>query len=135
MTQIIGHGSQFEVNTTGTTYVAVAGVTAVDFGSDKVDTHDTTDMGTTGITRTYIGGLENPGDVSIKMNLLPGDATQADLYTFKDGLPHNFKAITAGTVSTRTFSGIITSLDVAIPDDKLATLTCKIQISGPVVIS
>lgn len=134
MSQIIGHGQQFEINTTGATYVAIAGVLDVSFGSNKVDTHDTTDVGTAGTARTFIPGLENPGDVSIKMNLLPGDATQADLYAAK-GVLTNFKAITAGSVSTRAFSGIITSLDVAIPDDKVATLTCKIQISGPVTIS
>lgn len=133
MPPIIGHGAALEIQV-GSSFITVAGVLSVDFGSNKVDTPDTTDMGTAGSTRTYTPGLENPGDVSIKLNLLPGEATQADLYTAK-GLVANFKAVTAGTISTRTFTGIITSLDVAIPDDKLATLTCKIQISGPVTIS
>lgn len=133
--ELIGHGLQFELNTTGSTYVAIAGTTSVDFGSNKVDTLETTNTGTSGTTRTYTGGLENPGDVSVKLNLLPADATQADLYAAKDGTVRNFKAALAGAVATYAFSGIITSIDRSLPDEKLCTLTCKIQISGPITIS
>lgn len=135
MAQTIGHGSQFEVNTTGATYVVVAGCQSGAFGSNKVDTLDTTDLGTSGSSRTFLGGLENPGDFSAKFNLLPGDATQGNLVTLKDGTVHNFKFITPGATATYSFSGVITSIDRDIPDDKLMTMTCKIQISGPITIS
>lgn len=136
MGTIIGHGMAFKISTTvlGSTYTSVAGVESVDFGSDKVDALDATDVATAGTTRVYQPGLENPGDISVKMHLLPGDTSQAALYAAK-GVLTNFEAVTAGTISTRQCSGIITSLDASIADDKLATLTCKIQISGPVVIS
>ena len=135
--QVIGHGSQFELDTTpsgtgivGDTWLAIAGVVSVDLGSNKVDTHDNTDMGTTGTARTFVGGLENPGDWSLKLNLKPGDTTQAALRTAKDGAVHWFKAISPGAAFTVLTAGIITSMDLAIPDDKLPTLTVKIQLSG-----
>lgn len=134
MSQTIGHGTQFELQV-GSTYTPIEGVTGADFGSNKVDALDNTDMGTSGTTRTYIGGLENPGDLSVKMNVIPADSSQAALFTAKDGTVHNFKVIYPGAVRTRTFSGIITSIDESVPDDKLPTYTCKIQVSGPIVNS
>ena len=138
MTQAIGHGSKFETGNGATpteVFTAVNGVMSIDLGSNKVDALDTTDMGTAGIQRTFIGGLENSGDVSVKINALPGDATQATLFTQKDGTLHNFKAIYPASATTISFTGIITSIDEAIPDDKLPTYTIKIQVSGPKVRS
>lgn len=135
MGQTIGHGSQLEINTTGATYVAVNGVVSIDLGSNKVDVLDNTDMGTAGFQRTFVGGLENSGDISAKLNVIPADATQASLSAMKDGTVHNFKAIYPGGVRTISFSGIITSIDEQVPDDKLPTFTVKIQISGPKTIS
>lgn len=134
MSQIIGHGSQFELQV-GSTYTPILGVMSIDLGSDKVDAHDNTDMGTAGITRTFVGGLHNPGDVSVKLNVILTDTSQAALFTAEDGTLHNFKAIYPGALRTVTFSGLITSIDEQIPDDKLPTLTCKIQVSGPKVYS
>lgn len=128
---LIGHGTQFEL-LVGSSYIAIQGVLSVEFGSNKVDTHDTTDMLSTGSTRTFIGGLENPGDASAKLNFLPGDSTQAALTTAKDGTVHSFRVIYPGAIQTDSFDGIITAIDKSDPDDKLLTKTCKIQISGPV---
>lgn len=131
MAPIIGHGQQFEVNTTESTYVAIAGLISVDPGSNKVDALDSTDCGTAGFNRTFVGGLQNSGDYSLKFNYLPGDATQNDLRTFEDGTVHNFKWILPNGAQSRQFSGIITSIDMGSPDDKLITFTVKIQVSGP----
>jgi predicted secreted protein len=132
--QVIGHGSQLElgvVNAGTTTYTAIEGVTSIDFGSNKIDTVDNTDMGTTGTTRTFISGLENPGDLSAKINVVPGDTTQAALIAAKGLGVQVFKAIYPGAVRTVSFSGIITSIDESIPDDKLPTYSVKIQVTGP----
>jgi len=132
--QLIGHGAQLELQV-GSSWTSILGLLSGDFGSDKVDALDTTDMGTAGITRVFTGGLENPGDFSAKLNYLPGDTTQAALYTAKDGTVHNFKFLDEGGTHYSTFSGIITSIDKTYPDDKLVTMSLKIQISGPVVLT
>lgn len=136
MTALIGHGTVLEIlgPTGGTQLGTPAPITclSVDPGSDKVDTPDVTDMGTTGTTRVYTPGLENPGDVSFKFNYKPGDAGQTALMVTK-GVLTNFK-LTAPSPSTwvRTFSGILTGVDFTFPDDKPITGSGKIQVSGPV---
>jgi hypothetical protein len=126
----IGHGTIFNL-VSGSTSTPVDGVLSVDFGSDKVDALDTTNLASSGNARTFQGGLENPGDVSIKLNYLPTDTSQAALYAFKDGTVHNFSVVYPGAIATEAFSGIITSITKAAPDDKLVTQTVKIQLSGP----
>jgi hypothetical protein len=138
MSQVIGHGSQLELGNgaSGTEiFLPISGVLSIDLGSNKVDTHDKTDMGTPTNKRVFIGGLENSGDISVKLNVKPGDASQLALATAKDGLEHNFKAIYPGAIRTIFFAGIITSIDESIPDDKLPTYSVKIQISGDKTVS
>ena len=138
MTQKIGHGSQFEIgNADGPpeTFTTVLGTSTIDFGSNKVDAVDNTDMGTAGNQRTYIGGLENSGDVTVKINVIPGDATQTKLFTARDGALHNFKAVYPGAVRTRSFAAVVLSIDESIPGDKLPTYTVKLQVSGPITNS
>lgn len=137
MPQTIGHGTQFQLGNGGgpETFTAINGTTAADFGSNKVDAHDVTDMGTAGTQRAFIGGLENSGDLTVKVNVKPGDATQTSLFVAKDGLAHNMKVVYPGAVRTKSFAGIILSIDESIPDDKIPVYSVKIQITGPVTIS
>jgi|ERR1041385_3530430 hypothetical protein len=133
---MIGHGSKWEIGGPNSTdpYTEINGVNSADFGSNKVDVIDNTDMQTTGTTRTFEPGLENSGDLTIKYNVKPGDATQALIASNKGTLVYH-KVIYPGAVRTRTFQGIILSADESIPDDKKPTGTVKIQISGPITNS
>jgi hypothetical protein len=133
----IGHGLKFEYGDGATTevFTELKGTTDVQFGSGKVDTLDSTTMGTTGNARTYQGGLEDPGDVTIKGDYLPGETTQTAMIGKKDGALHNFKVIYAGTIATESFAGIVVSFDKSVPLDKNAEFTCKIKISGPITIA
>jgi hypothetical protein len=93
-------------------------------------------MSVAGNNRVFVGGLHNPGDVSIKFNLKPGDTSQASLWAINgDGLNHDFKVIYPGAIRTVTFSGIVSGMDESNPDDKIPTFTCKIQVSGAKVYS
>ena len=134
---LIGHGSTFALGSGGATetFTTIKGCTSIDLGSNKVDIHDTTDLGSAANVRTFIGGLENPGDATAKFNVVPGDPTQTALLAAKDGAVHDFKVIYPGAVRTVTFQGIVTSVDESVPDDKLATFTIKIQITAPKVYS
>lgn len=131
---VIGHGSVLTViGPTGTTSVNqnVACLT-IDFGSNKVDTPETTDMLTAGTTKVFIPALENSGDISAKANVKPGDPGQAALFASK-GILYDFKVAYPGNIRTRAFTGILNSIDESIPDDKPATKSYKIQVSGPIV--
>lgn len=137
MAQKIGHGSALQLGDGATpteVFTSIVGVTQISFGSGKVDTIDTTEMLTAGTTRIYDDGLEAPGDVTVKLNIKPGDTTQTSLFTAKAaGGTHNFKVVYPGTVKTRAFAAIIVSIDEDIPDDKLPTYSLKLQVSGPIV--
>lgn len=128
--QVIGHGSSLQFGT-GTPTI-VAGVLSIDFGSNKIETVDVTDMGTSGTVRTYIEGLEDPGDVTVKLNVKPGDTSQAAFHALKGAGATSFTATAPGGAFTRVFSGIITAFDLSIPDEKIPTINVKIKVSGPI---
>lgn len=136
--QTIGYGSQLQLGgvTGGTdTFVTLLGVTDVTFGSNKTDTIDVTDMGTANAIRKFIAGLQNAGDCSAKINVIPGDATQASLWAAENGSAYDWKVIYPNTGRTIAFSGIIESIDEAIPLDKQPTYSLKIKITGPKTFS
>lgn len=133
----IGHGTKFAIKV-ASSFVDVDGVSDINFGSNKIDVTDTTDMTTAGTTRTFQPGLENPGECTIKLNHKPGNVSQGNLATAKaTATVQDFKVTytAAAGGGSEAFSGIIVGIDRAIPDDKPATLSCKIQITGPVVFT
>lgn len=129
---IIGHGSKLTIiGPTGTTTINKdLACLSIDTGSNKIDTPDTTDMLTPGTTRVFTPALENPGDVSLKYNVNPTDASQLALKAAK-GIMYDFKITYPGGSFEEKFSGIVTSVDETIPDDKPITRSAKIQKSGP----
>lgn len=131
---VIGHGSTLTIiGPTGTTTInASLACLSIDFGSNKIDTPESTDMLTAGTTKVFIPGLENSGDISLKYNVKPGDAGQAALAAAK-GILYDFKVTYPLNVRTKTFTGIVNGVDESIPNDKLATRSAKIQVSGPIV--
>lgn len=136
---MIGHGSKLQFGPIATPVVygtPVVGVQSIDFGSDKLDHIDNTDMLTPGNARTFEGGLFDAGDVTAKINLVPGDATQLALAaTVGTGVVYSWQVIYPGTVRTRTFLGLALSLSEADPDDKKPTQTLKIKVSGTITNS
>jgi hypothetical protein len=133
----IGHGSSLKLGSGGEseTFTAIDGVTSISFGSNKVDILDNTEMLTSGNNRVYQSGLEDAGDVTIKLNVRPGNTSQTALKAAKDGDPHNFQAVYPGEVWQKAFAGFIQSIDEDFPDDKKPTWTVKIKISGVVTES
>jgi hypothetical protein len=129
----IGHGSQLKVGdgvTPTEGFTAVNGVISISDGSDKADILDSTDMGTSGNHRTFVGGLVDEGDVTVKMNLIPGDTTQTGLRALK-GTTNNYQVVDIAG-ETAKFAGILQSFTKDRPDDKFMTITAKIKISGVV---
>lgn len=131
--QKIGHGASLSYSADGTTYTPIPGVTSVDFGSSKADTVETTAMDTAGVVKTFVGGLFDPGDVTAKINVIPGDATQATIRgLLGDGIAHQFQYKDSGAIETRTFTAVVVSMDLSVPDDKIATYSVKMKIAGTI---
>jgi hypothetical protein len=132
-------GGQFQIGDGHTTenFTTVNQVTEVGFTGNKTDTVDVTTADNTDGVKRFNPTLSNSGtcDVSILWN--PSDATHQQLQAAANSTPktaHNFKRINPGTFGTRSFTGIIESLDLGKQSlDKPVTATMKIQISGPYV--
>ena len=144
----IGHGSTLSLGAlveSALVYTSIDGTLSISFGSSKVDTVDNTELATAGIDRVYQSGLRNPGDITAKLNVRPGNTSQQSLLTAwqtnpggTDGSGLPFKAAlppVAGSVptgGTATFKAIITSLDEELPDDKKPTYSLKLQVVGSI---
>jgi hypothetical protein len=124
----VGAGQTFEFNGDYT----LSRITDVTYSGSKVDTADTTDssVGQAGY-KTFIAGLQDAGDISIKGIWYPGDISQEAFKailgtnaTFVHTLPNNL-----GTLS---FAGLVVSFDHAAPMEKAGDYTTKIKISGGV---
>lgn len=134
--QKIGHGASLSYSVDGTTYTPIPGVTSVDFGSSKADTVDVTAMDTAGVTRTFIGGLFDAGDCTAKLNVIPGDTSQAAVRAYLgDGIAHQFQYKDSGAIETHTFNAVVVSMDMSVPDDKQATYSLKLKIAGTITVT
>jgi hypothetical protein len=114
------------------------GLQSVQFGSDKVDTVDVTDTNSPGGNKVFIPGLEDTGDCTITANSLPEDSTQLALLAIKNGHASTTFAFTYPTAAgggSKTFTGIVTSVDESLPLDKEAKITYKVKISGAITTS
>lgn len=134
MTDVVGqsfiaHGSSFNLMVSGVA-TPIRGFISGQFSGDKVDALDATEMGTSGTSRVYKGGLEDQGEFSGKFYYLPTDTSQGILFAAKDGTQHDFQVILVDSLGTQAFSGIVTSLTEDYNDDKLCTMSVKIKISG-----
>lgn len=130
----IGHGGSFAVAIAGSpeTFPPVDGAESVSFGSNKVDTIDNTELGTSGHNRTFQGGLEDSGDCTVKIFVRPGNTSQAALIAAKDTTAKDFKVVYPATAKTRAFSAIIVSIDEDMPNDKKPMYTVKLKITGAI---
>jgi len=98
------------------------------------DTIDVTRLEDTDGYRQFIGGLRDPGTVTLNMNytaagysLLNGDFEDDDLVEYSIELPNG--------KGTFTFNGLVTEVPVSIPIGDKVTVDVTIQISGPVTVS
>jgi predicted secreted protein len=130
MSEFIGKGSQFILNDDPSVPVTVTKITSIEFSGSKADAVETTNFGTSGTDREYMGGLTDQGDCTVKGNWVPGDTTQTSLHSYFDGDVHDFQVVYPDSVATESFSGIVTAFDKTIPLDKEAEFTCKIKVSG-----
>lgn len=130
---IVGIGASFSFATVAspTVFTTLVGVDDITFGTDKVATEKTTNMASPGGVDTYISSTQEPGTCDVKAFWEPGDASQAALEVIRvAGAAVQMKA-TYGSANSRTFSGIVESMAVSHPLEKVARLNIKIKLSGP----
>jgi tail tube protein len=122
----VGAGQTFEVNGA---YILTR-ITDVAYSGSKVDVADTTDtsVGQLGY-KTFIGGLQEAGEVTVKGIWYPGDASQEYIKT-QLGTTSTFLHALPNSLGTVSFSGLIVGFDHSAPMDKAGEYTLKVKISG-----
>jgi hypothetical protein len=132
----VGLGQSIEFSTLASPPVGydLAHITDVTYSGSKVDTADTTDTTAVSGYRTFIPGLQDAGDCTVKMIWYPGETTQEAVFALKGSsatvvhtLPNSLGAI--------TFVGLVVSFDHTAPLDKAGEATVKVKISGQPVYS
>lgn len=130
-------GGQFQAgdgHTPTENFTTINQVLDVDFTGSKVDVQDVTNADNTDGVRRYTSTLFNPGTCTVNILWNTQDATHQQLQAlFLAKGAHNFKRINAGGFGTRSFTGIIESLDIKEVLDKPTQAALKIQLSGPYV--
>lgn len=131
-TPFVGYGMQLSFLSLGSE-VTLKGLQSVQFGSNKVDSVETTDTNAVNGVKSYIPGLEDPGDCTVVCNSLPEDTTQqalAALKTAKTVATFGFVYPAAAGGGSKTFQGFVTSADENLPLEKEAKITYKIKITS-----
>lgn len=137
-TPLIGYGLAFEFASvlSPTTFTTLEGVQSVTLGSAKVDQIDVTTVDTPNRTKVFLSGLEDPGDVTLTCNYLPGDTSQVALFAIKSaGIAVPMKVVYPNSLGSASFSGLVLSMDISFPLDKECKLTIKAKASGPITIA
>jgi hypothetical protein len=121
-----GAGQTFEVNGA----YSLTRLTDISYSGSKVDTIDTTDtsVGQQG-TKTFIFGLNDAGEVTVKGIWYPGDNSQEYVKTVI-GVPATFVHTLPNNLGSVSYSGGIVSFDHSAPMEKAGEYTLKVKISG-----
>ncbi|MFD7429056.1 phage tail tube protein [Streptomyces sp. NPDC059818] len=110
-------------------FTAIANLTNVDDGGRTRNTIDVTAHDSPNQYMEFVGGLIDPGEVTIDINYDPAvhDVLEADL---EDVDPRNYQIVFPDTAATTfSFAGVMTGFSKSAPyDDKLSgSLTFKVS--------
>jgi hypothetical protein len=130
----IGHGAKVQYSSDGgTTWNTVKGVTSDGVGSSKADVLETTSYDTAGHQKTFVGGLFDPGDYTLKVNAIPGDVSQSTIRGWAgDGIAHLFQVIDSSNIESKQFNAFVVSFDESNTNDKIGTRDLKMKVSAAI---
>ena len=127
---ITGQGTIFSRNGT-----PIGEINSIEGPTKSRETNEVTRLEDTDGYRQYIGGLREPGTVTLSMNftrenydLLNTDYESDEVQSYSIALPDD-------DATTFTFSGLVTELPLSVPIGDKITCDVTIQISGKVEIS
>jgi hypothetical protein len=137
-----GAGAVLKINTTGSTYVAIAQVKSFAFGGQKWSLDDITNAASPaaggGVIKESIPAILDYGTMDVEGVFYYSDTGQQTLMTnFQDGALTNFKftlALMEGETTTNTeydFAAYITDMPAPVTSfDKAITFKCSLKINN-----
>lgn len=131
--EVAGLGTLFyRWDSVGGAWASIGQIKSISGPSASRDTIDTTTLDTTGGYKTFIAGLRDSGEISLKMSfvratyeIMKGDFESDTLQVYKIALPD-----AANTVET--FEGLVTAIPLDVPIDDVISADITIKISGKV---
>lgn len=137
---VAGRSSVLEYSTDAASvpFTTLAEIKTIQFSGMKYDLADVTNMQSSNF-REWLPTLADSGDLSFDGNLIPNDASQADLIAFFNAAtlvawkvvlppaPQQGFSVSLGTFS---FNAYVSSIDRNIPVDKEMSLSGKLKITG-----
>jgi hypothetical protein len=99
----------------------------------KVDMKDATNMSSVGQVKEIIAGLEDPGQVQVTFNWIPGDPQHALVLADKSNKTlKNWKIVLPAVIGkTWSFAGYVSGFEPNYPVDDKITATMTIDLTGP----
>jgi hypothetical protein len=112
-------------------------ITSIKGPGAKVDMKDATSMSSPGQVKEIIAGLEDPGQVQLTVNWVPGDPQHRLLLADKSNKTlKNFKVVLPPAIGlTWTFAGLVSAFEPDYPLDDKIVATIMIDISGPATLA
>jgi predicted secreted protein len=144
---IIGAGTQFSIQVSGTTtpvYAKVAELKTLDFSGSKNDTEDVTNFDSAGRAKEFVVTLLDMGEIKIAGNYIVTDTGQTAFraafnsgakLSFEIQLPINVPAGQTTTGDLWVFIGAVTELDNTLSYDKAIQFSATVKVSGLITVT
>ncbi len=108
--------------------IAVGGLMSAEFSGAEVNNIDTTTWGADANTRTYVGGLIEPGSLELSGNLIPDDVGQVELEAETGNVAEVVVTYVDGT--TVEFDAIVGAINISSELDGKLEFNRSLKISG-----
>jgi len=135
----IGHGSQFQRSSDGTSggiFATVAGVNSVAGPGLSRDTIDVTDMDSTNRWREHIGGLKDAGEVTLELEFDPDGSDVTNFLADINNDASGYYKIIFPDATEWGFAAILTGYEPSSPQDEKMVATVTYKLTGqPTFIS
>lgn len=134
---LLGYGSRFHVldSTVSPAVEKLLGeVINISPPTKDLDLIDATHMQSPGATREYILGLIDPGEASVEMNYIPGDATDDLLIAIEEQREAVQCRIVFPNLVTWTFLALLQNREFSLTVDDKMTHTANWKVTGTVEV-
>lgn len=132
---LLGHGITWGIWDGASAYDIVGELIDLSPPNAQSDDVDVTHYASPNKTREYIKGLTDPGDASLTINWVPGDATDIIIQALNDSGAVRSQQITWPNGVIWTFDGFVKGFEPSPPIDDKMTATISIRVTGSKTIS
>ena len=126
-----GHGTKLEINTTGSTWLAVAEAKDIDVPGIEQDVQEATNQDSVGWVERVAVGVKDGGEISFETNLLDTDGSQNALITYAGtGAKKSFRVVYPSRLKKWSFEAIVKSVKPSAPVRGIAMLAVTLSLTG-----